>query len=137
VADQALLAGMLHTVGRLFVLTRLSRFPPLLNSPACAQIEAQWHARAGRAILERWDMSPEVIDAACHLDAPPRPEGPPPDLRDVLQAARQLIGMSDEHLAEVLDGPSFRRLRLDARVCEAAIAASAEEVASLRSALLD
>jgi HD-like signal output (HDOD) protein len=137
VPDQALLAGMLHAVGKLFVLTRVSRFPSLLGSPAYAQIEARWHAQAGRTILERWDMSAEVIDAACQLDAPPRPEGPPPDLRDLLQAARQVARMSEAPTAEVLDRPPFRRLRLDARACEAAIAASAEEVASLRAALLD
>ncbi len=48
-ADQALFAGMLHTVGKLFVLTRVSRHPVLLNSPRCITTSSAPGMRAWRA----------------------------------------------------------------------------------------
>src|SRR5688572_4386448 len=49
-ADEALLAGMLHAVGRLFVLTRMGQFPALLADPfTCQEIHKAWQARASRS----------------------------------------------------------------------------------------
>ncbi len=141
VADQAMLAGMLHAVGKLFVLTRLSRFPLLLNTPALyAGIERDWHRRVARAILERWEMGADVVEAACdHEVAAPGRSGPA-DLRDVLFAAHQLGSLPPEQCApgaEVLESPPFRRLPLDGAACERSVRDSAEDIASLRAALLD
>ena len=140
-ADQAMLAGMLHAVGRLFVLTRLSRFPVLFGDASIsAEVEHVWHARANRALLTRWALGQDVLDATCDFDQA-HAEGPgPATLRDVLLAGRYLVGVRDAaDLADAafLQAPPFKRLGLDAAGAAQVLAASAAEVASLRAALAD
>jgi HD-like signal output (HDOD) protein len=141
IADQAMLAGMLHAVGKLFVLTRVSRFPLLLGTPArYAEIERQWHAKLGRAILTRWDMSAEVVVAACDYDQAAGPRPGPADLRDVLFAAHHLGSLSPGAAAPdpaVFDTPPFQRLQLDAAGCAEVLRVSGQDIASLRAALID
>jgi HD-like signal output (HDOD) protein len=141
VADQALLAGMLHAVGKLFVLTRASRHPALLASAAhYFEIERQWQARAARSILTHWEMHPDVIEAACAFEQAAQARSGVADLRDVLYVARYLASLAPEKPEPdpaILDSPPFQRLTLDAAACKAALAASAEDIASLRAALLD
>jgi HD-like signal output (HDOD) protein len=141
VADQAMLAGMLHAVGKLFVLTRLSRFPLLLDTPALyAGIERDWHRRVAQAILERWEMGADIVEAACSYEGPMPERSAPADLRDVLYAAHQLGALPPEQAIpepQVLTSPPFRRLGLDGAACERIGRDSAEDIASLRAALLD
>jgi HD-like signal output (HDOD) protein len=144
-ADQALLAGMLHAVGKLFVLTRLSRFPALLaDTRMYLEIENVWHARAARALLANWDLEPEIIDAACDFDAAAHsatlPVTAAASLGDVLFAAHHLAQvreLGDLAQPSWLMAPAFQRLRLDAHGCAEVLDASANEVASLRAALGD
>jgi HD-like signal output (HDOD) protein len=137
-----MLAGMLHAVGKLFVLTRLSRYPSLLNSPAhYCEIEGEWHVRVARAILLRWDLSADIVAAACdHEQAAVEQRAGAADLRDVLFAARYLVSLPPS--APAPDAAAFAmppmiRLGLDPTTSGEVLAASAAEIASLRTALLD
>jgi HD-like signal output (HDOD) protein len=139
-ADLALLAGMLHAVGKLFLLTRLSRFPELLNSPALyCQVEGEWHARIARAILTRWEIGGEVIAAVEYEQAAQLVSGVA-DLRDVLFAARYIASLpagNPQPDPGVFSASPFQRLGLDPTACGEILAASAAEIASLRAALID
>ena len=140
-ADQALLAGMLSAVGRLFVLIRLKALPGLLADAAMyAEIQHVWQARAGRALLMRWELGAEILDAASDFDNAHSPHGGRATLSDILLAARYLVGVADPaELAGTafLEAPPFLRLGLDAAGAAAVLTASAEEIASLRAALAD
>ena len=140
-ADQALLAGMLSAVGRLFVLLRLEDLPTLLADAAMyAEIQHVWQARAGRALLTRWELGAEILDAASDFDNAHSPHGGRATLSDILLAARYLVGVADPaELAGTafLQAPPFLRLGLDAAGAAAVLTASAEEIASLRAALAD
>lgn len=141
-ADQALLAGMLNSVGKLFVLTRVSRFPSLLADAAVrGEIESAWHARAARVLLVRWELPDEVLDAACDFtvvaDPYTRAGG---SLTDILLAARYLVNLDDAADlagAAFLSAAPFARLRLDAPAVREILTESAAEIASLRAALAD
>jgi hypothetical protein len=93
----------------------------------------------GRSILKRWEMSADIIDAACDHEATEE-RGGPADLRDVLHVARCLgtpppgQGSPDPG---VLADASFRRLQLDSSACGRVLSDSAGEIASLRAALVD
>lgn len=138
-ADQALLAGMLTSVGRLFVLTRLSRFPLLLGAPErYLELERRWHRPAGRAILSSWEMVPEVVAATCDFESAADPRAGAADLRDVLFAAHHLVqGASPEHGRgpDALRAGPFERLGLDAAACAEVLCGSADGISSLRLAL--
>jgi len=140
-ADEALLAGMLHSMGKLFVLTRMSRFPALLaNTAVCSEVENLWQPRAGRALLYRWDLGDEVLAAACEFErAQERTEGGA-TLSDVLLAARYLIGVGVPAQLEasgMLGWGPFVRLGLDASAASQVLETSVGEIASLRAALAD
>jgi HD-like signal output (HDOD) protein len=140
-ADQAMLAGMLHAVGKLFVLTRVSRFPLLLNTPAhYCEIEREWHVRVGRAILTRWELSADIVAAACDHGQAATVQRTGADLGDVLFAARHFTTLSPSAPASdpgVFALAPFIRLGLDTTTSGEVLAASAAEIASLRAALLD
>jgi len=140
-ADEALLAGMLNAMGKLFVLTRISRFPALLaDASISAEIENVWQGRAGRSLLYRWDLGEEMFTAACEFErAQTRTDGPA-TLSDVLMAARCLMdaGMPAELHGEVfMTSLPFARLGLDAAAVAQVLESSTLEIASLRAALAD
>jgi HD-like signal output (HDOD) protein len=134
-----MLAAMLHSVGKLFVLTRLGKFPVLLGDDALyREVESAWHSRATRALLARWDLSSEVLEAACAFEQPAGTGAP--RLADVLCAAKQLLelrGADDLVRAAALSGPLFGRLGFDVTKATELLVDSAAEVDSLRAALSD
>ena len=137
-AEMALLAGMLHAMGKLYVLTRASRFPSLLNdASAYAAFEAVWHGRAARALFAHWNLAPEVIEAACEFERIDISRDGVADLSDVLWAARRLMPGTSQDLAALLGSGVFRRLGIDASACAAVLESSATEIASLKAALAD
>ncbi len=140
-AEHALLAGMLNALGKLFVLTRVSRFPVLLaDASLSAEIENVWQGRAGRILLSRWGLGEELITAACEFDRVEAAGEGPATLSDVLLAARYLVSASipaELHEVAFLGSPPFLRLGLDAGAAARVLEASAVEIASLRAALAD
>ncbi len=121
--ELALLAGLLHTVGKLYLLTRASRYPELLNDdtvyPALVQA---WHARIANAILVNWELAPPVIEAVHGFEACDREREGDIDLLDVLWVGRSLAalpGRGHHGAARVSPGTSPRarcgHLRSDTR----------------------
>jgi HD-like signal output (HDOD) protein len=139
-ADQALLAGMLSAVGRLFVLTRVRAFPALMaDLPMRREIEQVWQARAARALLSSWQLDEAVLSAASDFEQSTTGEGAA-TLSDVLLAACHLAAVQDLSAlsaAAFLEAAPFRRLGLDDVASAAVLEASATETASLRAALGD
>ena len=140
-ADLALFAGMLTAIGKLFVLTRLNRFPTLLGDPVMySEIETVWQARAARSLLARWELSPDVLDAACDFEQAHGAHAEIATLSDVLLAARYLVNVrdpSDLAHAAFLSSPAFARLGIEAADALELLNGAAAEIASLRAALAD
>ena len=62
--DEAMLAGLLHQIGRLYILTHtLQAEPELRDDPAYGDVLQGWQAQIGQAILDEWGL-PEQIGAA-------------------------------------------------------------------------
>jgi len=137
--DTAMLAGLLQSIGRLYILTRASRYPSLFADPLTYQtIEHDWHLSIAAALLENWGMADEIVQAVHdseNFDREPRGN---PCLADVLVVASILADLQGE--PEVLQAQTecskpLQRLRLDYTTCEAFLKESAQEIAALRDAL--
>jgi len=95
--DDAFLAGLLHEVGKLYILMRVKDGLERVASEAAFQaVLADWHPRLGRAVIEAWGLSRELADAvgdhqSCALEAPE-----PPRLTDVVAVANYLAEHSEE-----------------------------------------
>lgn len=63
--DTALLAGLLHDIGKYYIYSRAEEYPELIDTPeALDQVVEQWHTGIGRGILEAWGLSVELCSVA-------------------------------------------------------------------------
>lgn len=137
--DVALLAGLLHGIGRLYILTHLTRYPRLrADREALEAVARDWHARVARALLVNWESPPEIIHAIQFFETPERWRSGPPDLTDVLAAASVLAEHRGTLRLFELELPgvtSCRTLGLDAGSSRELLRESEAEVADLSRAL--
>ncbi|HEX3848315.1 MAG TPA: HDOD domain-containing protein, partial [Steroidobacteraceae bacterium] len=138
-ADEAMLTGMMHGIGKLYVLTRAADHPELFgNNSTLEDIIAQWHASIGKAILENWSFPEAMAAAVGEQDDLTRAVDGSADLGDVIAVA---ILMSTHRgdipaLEEMLkDVGAAERLGLDASKISSVMTESAAEVAALSEAL--
>jgi len=69
-ADKAMVAGLFHQLGMLYLLTVAYRDDQaLLSDPAWPHIQAEWHPTITRAILESWGLPEDVSYATESQDA--------------------------------------------------------------------
>jgi HD-like signal output (HDOD) protein len=138
-ADTALLAGLLQSVGKLYLLTRAVKFPALLADTGTYQkLAAEWHGRLAEAILRNWELPDDIIDAVAASENREREHEGTTDLTDVLSVAGAMTSLGPDPLAEemlFLGMPAARRMKLDAAGCGAALAESHAAISSLRQAL--
>jgi HD-like signal output (HDOD) protein len=137
--DTALLAGLMHNVGRIYILTRASKYPTLVADPLTYNsIVRDWHTNVSKALLENWRVAEEIVEAVGGHEDMDREQRGPVTLTDVLSLATQVernrvgaeMGAPDDSLIKGL-----RRLQLGMRDCHTVIDESAEEIAALKAAL--
>jgi HD-like signal output (HDOD) protein len=137
--DEAMLTGMMHGIGKLYVFTRVIDHPELFASNTMLnQIIGEWHASIGRAILENWNFSEAMARAVGEQADFSRSEEGPPDLADVIAVAilMDLHSADAPGLASVLkDLWPAKRLGLDEAKTVAVMHESAAEVSALSEAL--
>lgn len=137
--DTAMLAGLLHGIGKLYVLSRVTRYPRLLADPTVySTIVRDWHAPIAKALLENWDMAEEIVVAVSEYEDLERKHVGAHDLTDVLTVSH-LLSAFKEH-PETLelnmhDVAACRRLTIDTTSYRQLIEESEHEVNALREAL--
>jgi HD-like signal output (HDOD) protein len=136
--DTAMLAGLLSSVGKLYILTRASKFPLLFkDTTAYNSIVSEWHANISKALLENWQISDDIIDAV-HTCEDLEREIRGTSLADVLAAAHLFASFKDEPDLLELKLQEFKakeRLNLDRDLFEKILSDSATEIAALKDAL--
>ena len=114
--DEAMLAGLIHDIGHLPVLTRAARFPAVANDPEkLALITAKLHGEIGRLILKAWNFQDEIVAVAAGHEDLNRIQLGDVDYVDIVQVANlhSYVG-TDHRLAKLnwSDIPVFDRLQL-------------------------
>jgi HD-like signal output (HDOD) protein len=62
--DEAMLTGMMHGIGKLYILTRAAEHPELFTDHVTLdEILDKWHASIGRGILENWEFAESMSTA--------------------------------------------------------------------------
>ncbi len=89
--DKAMLAGLLHDIGKFYILNRAHHYQASLADPdAIWSLLEQWHSSIGSAILEDWDVPEEIRQAVTdYRDFQSQP-GAKPGLPDLLILADQM-----------------------------------------------
>jgi HD-like signal output (HDOD) protein len=137
--DTALLAGLMHNVGRIYILTRASKFPTLTSDPLTFNaIVRDWHTNVAKALLENWKVADEIVDAVAGYEDMDRDARGPVTLTDVLSLAVLMESNregSEMKLPDEMMLKGLKRMQLQVRDCHAVLDESAEEIAALKSAL--
>lgn len=138
--DEAMLAGLMHNVGKIYILARAHRFEALFKDKrALAEVMRDWHANIGRAIVENWEF-PDHLAAAIGDQENVDRDVTQGDLTDVLIVAVMMsafMGQDADMELNMQGVQSFWRLQLDNAKCQFIMRDCSEEISALRSALGD
>lgn len=86
--DTAMLVGLLHDVGKFYILNRARNYPALFaNEQTLWEIVDHWHSDIGEAILESWEIPEEISMAVRELRNLKYTHVGGPDLTDVIISA--------------------------------------------------
>ncbi len=137
--DEAMLTGMMHGIGKLYVITRVVDHPELFASAAAVnQIIEDWHAQIGKAIMENWEFGDEMVAAVGGQDDMHREGIETADLCDIIAVANRMASFASDvdGLRLAIDGlAAAGRLRMSDEKMRIVMHDSAAEVAALRNAL--
>jgi HD-like signal output (HDOD) protein len=98
-SDQALLTGLLHAMGTLYLLVRTSAHPELLSSEdVFADLAAEWNAPITKSILENWSFPEDIVQASGDQEDFERKHAGGPDLADVLICAKALFACDNDRV---------------------------------------
>jgi HD-like signal output (HDOD) protein len=138
--DLAFLGGLMHGVGKLFILTRAAHYPFVLRDRTkYTSILRKWHAPFAKGILSGWKVHEDVIEAVAQYENLNREVvGDEPDLTDILATSYLVVGHTGrmQDLSMTVEKiASFSRLRLDLMAVEETLEQAKEEIEDLRLAI--
>jgi putative nucleotidyltransferase with HDIG domain len=139
-ADQALLAGLLHDVGKFYILSRAREYKGLFGSDKLVwELVDQWHGKAGAAVLESWRIADEIRIAVRDCRSAQLPLSDAPSLTDVVAAAdfldEQVIARTIDQLDWAAIPAALQNLRLDQSNSASLVRGTQEELRLIMQAI--
>lgn len=134
----AMLAGLLHDIGVVYIYARLSAHRELCANPDTVRwILDDWHTTVGRAILEEWDFPITIVEAIDEHEQLERSPDSRADLVDVLVLANILAHCATGQAAQdaIAKVPSLGRLGLTPEDAARMLDESRREVELLKQAM--
>jgi HD-like signal output (HDOD) protein len=137
--DEALMTGLMHNIGDLYITVGTPRRAICDGeSKAWEQLVQEWHPRIAGSILKHWKFPQAIIAAVVNQNTENREGDGDGGLTDVLIAAIAL-GSCVFH-RELLDDTvtanlSFQRLKLGSGDCKRLLASAAAQITALRASL--
>jgi HD-like signal output (HDOD) protein len=126
--DDAFLTGLLHGIGRLYVMVRAAAKPAQVDDFASfMELITGWQASIGKAVLESWGFSAEICDAIGDQDQLER------DRRRRREADLTDILIAGVLLGNALKMPAPREITVEGVGAYAALALSAQDCAAVSS----
>ncbi|MDX2320736.1 MAG: HDOD domain-containing protein [Moritella sp.] len=137
--DDAMLTGLLHSIGKFYILARADESPELIaNEVALESLLNDWYTGVGRAIVDFWGFPAHIVDAVDEHESIDRVISGNADLTDIIIVANFLAKAEQEkdEVQETLDQmPSVLRMNLDGETVLNYIQESDEEISSMMQAL--
>jgi HD-like signal output (HDOD) protein len=138
-ADEAMLTGLVHNIGKVYILSRSQRMAGKTFSIAdTVPIVRDWHANVGRAIVDSWKFAAHIAEAVGEHEDRER-QARQADITDVLHIATRLypsvLDPKIEVPGDLRNSLAYGRLGLDGNKVLFIIDESHEAIKTLTSAL--
>jgi len=137
--DEAMLAGLVHDIGKFYILMRADSYPALFNDEeALDELMMLWHAGVGKIILESWGFTEEIVCATDEHEILDQKMIRGANLTDVVVASNLLSYIGSESRYKDLDYstlPAFSKLGLDAEHIAKIMTESKTQINSMIQAL--
>lgn len=137
--DAAMLAGLLHSSGRLYLLARAGKHRGLFaDANAFRNVERDWHLSVAVALLENWSVPEEIVHAIAESEDLTREPRGAPALTDVVMLAVAIgrhAGQPEVLEATLRDTKCLARFNLNSKAVADMMEASKLELAQLEAAL--
>lgn len=136
--DEAFLTGLLHGIGRLYIMVRATRQASLTENEAFMDLVSGWHAGIGKAVIENWGFAEtmaEAIGMQRDYDAQHKHAA---TLSDILIVSVVLSDLLQEPLPRVLDTSgifAFQSVGLTEADCAAVLTHAQYQLGALHEAL--
>jgi HD-like signal output (HDOD) protein len=137
--DEAFLTGLLHGIGRLYIMVRAAGQGEKLGcDQSFLDLIADWHASIGKAVLENWGFAEEMSNAVGDQDDHERRWMRGEELSDILVVSVVLAAAmkSPSSPPIAMDQISaFQHIGLTANDCAAILTQAKQHLGSLHDAL--
>lgn len=138
--DEAFLTGLMHGIGRLYVMVRaVARSGEFSADASFIDLVAGWHAQIGKAVLENWGFSEEMCQAVGDQGDFERDWGHHADLTDILIVSTVLAQAFKNgpppRVIPMAGISSFIAIGLKPADCEAILTAAENQLGSLHDTL--
>jgi len=113
--DNAFLCGLLHEVGKLYILTKAREFPNLMgDADSLRTVLDQWYASVGKSIVEAWGFSDEIASSLEIEENLSSDSSAPATFVDVIYAARLVLENNDEEDLDAASQDIVGKLKINA-----------------------
>ena len=137
--DEALMTGLMHNIGNLYIAVNTPRAADGgAESEAWEELMREWHPRIAGSILKHWKFPSPIVAAVVDQNTEKPETNEAGGLTDVLIASIALgsrVFHSEPIDDDVTAGPCFQRLRLGSGDCKQLLASAALQIKALRAAL--
>src|ERR1700733_5929078 len=131
--DVALLAGLLHSCGRLYLLVRAGNHRGLFaDATSFRNVERDWHLSVAVALLENWKVPEEIVHAIAESEDLTREPRGAPTLTDVVMLAVAIARHANQPKvleATLREVKCLARFGLDAKAVAEMLQASKDDLA--------
>jgi len=132
--DEAMLAGLIHDIGKLPLILKAEDHAGLANDSACMDtLDKKLHPSLGKVIVQTWGFSPDMVTAVAEHENLAR-NSEKPDLTDIVTVANLLSYVGKQHhdtQANWAEIPAFNKLDLGPEDSIAALEEARDEIAEI------
>ncbi len=139
--DEAMLAGLIHDIGKLPIIAKAEDHPALAGDAATIDdLSKRLHPALGKLIAQAWNFAPEFVTAVAEHDNLQR-RSPQLDLADIVTVANlhsyagRGKARNPHRDADWSDVPAFRKLGLDPQGSIEVLKAAHDEIREIQRLL--